>query len=445
MDDERVLAVVPFPGARPLEVSIYPDEDEWDCECGSPATICAHVIAAAVALKQAAATKVPLQDVDALLERFPVRVAAPTPRATPEPDEPARPASPRREASRATSSPRAERPRAAATPAAPTSTRRARAPVRHIAPPSERRTPQPVRYRFASTPFGLEFSRVVAYRDDVVTIEHHPGLTGDDAGGDTPIATTEADLLVQEVLDGWKGTMSLTRERVPALFAALADVDDVALDGRPVTTSGDVVAMVAVLEDRPDDALALSLRTEPPADTLHPNGVCQIGDVLHPLSDATGLGGDEVRRLLVGETYTREDTYQLVVHTLPDLERHVPVRMLSDRVPKAVLSEPRPAVYTRVEDGALVVEGRVVYGDPILGFVRRNRMSVVGDAVPIREPEEERPIAEDIHRGLGLVPGFERSFKGAEAQRFARRLAAWADEDDDREVIGEEWRALLEG
>jgi len=438
MDDETVLAVVPHPGAPPLEVSLYPLDDEWDCECGSAVSPCEHVVAAAIASQEAAKTKKPLQTLDALLERFPV---APKPKPKPEPEpEPPRSEAPERRPAAPPAS--RERRRAAEPTVSPRSRRRQREPVRHIAPPATHRRPRPVRYVFEPSHYGLSFSRVVDYGGDVVTLERR--LTGEDEGGDRPVATTAVDLLVQDALDAWGAVTVLPREHAAALLGALADAEDVRLGDRRVTTSAEPVALIAALEGAPGDKLRLSVHSEPAADELFYNGLCRVGDVLRPLDDGDGLSSDELRRLQVGETFSREDIYELVVHTLPELERRIPVRITAERFPAPVLSEPRPAVYVTVEGGALTAEGRVVYGDPIIGMVVRNRMIVVGDAVPIREPEEERPAAREIHQALGLIPGIAKTFQGAEAARFARRLARWEADADDCEIVGDAWRALAD-
>lgn len=56
-DDERVTLRVKVPGktVAPI-VNVYPDDDEWDCDCDSSADCCEHVAAAVIALRQARKT-----------------------------------------------------------------------------------------------------------------------------------------------------------------------------------------------------------------------------------------------------------------------------------------------------------------------------------------------------------------------------------------------------
>ena len=56
-DDERVTLRVKVPGRTVAPVvNLYPEDDEWDCECDSSADCCEHVAAAVIALRQARKT-----------------------------------------------------------------------------------------------------------------------------------------------------------------------------------------------------------------------------------------------------------------------------------------------------------------------------------------------------------------------------------------------------
>lgn len=52
-DDEVELKVTTGRGPLALSVSLYPQDDEWDCSCASRANVCEHVVAAILALRQA--------------------------------------------------------------------------------------------------------------------------------------------------------------------------------------------------------------------------------------------------------------------------------------------------------------------------------------------------------------------------------------------------------
>lgn len=49
--EERILSVID-PRSGALCVRVYPDDEEWDCDCSSTAEACEHVAAAAIALRQ---------------------------------------------------------------------------------------------------------------------------------------------------------------------------------------------------------------------------------------------------------------------------------------------------------------------------------------------------------------------------------------------------------
>ena len=52
-DDEVELKVTTGRGPLALSVSLYPLDEEWDCSCASRASVCEHVVAAILALRQA--------------------------------------------------------------------------------------------------------------------------------------------------------------------------------------------------------------------------------------------------------------------------------------------------------------------------------------------------------------------------------------------------------
>jgi superfamily II DNA or RNA helicase len=52
--DQIALRIVSGQKARAPEVLLFPEDEEWQCDCGSRLSVCAHIAAAVIALKQAA-------------------------------------------------------------------------------------------------------------------------------------------------------------------------------------------------------------------------------------------------------------------------------------------------------------------------------------------------------------------------------------------------------
>lgn len=432
-EDELCVAVIPVVGAEPFEVSLYPLDQEWDCECEAPEP-CAHIIAALMAAVAGA-----LADEDEMLERYP-------PKPKPKPPPPVREEPPPPEVKARANALRVQEPARRKKAPAPESAATARTPRRKPAPvrkvdrrtPKARRQPGTVSYRLVRSSYGLAVERWVVFEDDKIRLKRK--LTGDDADQAPAVATSEEDLLLQDALgEHWQDGV-ITSENVTAVLEAMALVEDLSLDGKRVEPRDEVLAeMVAFVEDFADDKVRVQVRPHPRVDEAFDNNLCVRDGILGRLVDDTQLTDLERRQMDVGRVFGNVELMSLALNVLPDLEKRVRLIRAASRVPKVVLSEPRAVAFVTVAGDRIEAEGMVVYGDPIIAKIVRNRLVPVDNEIPLREPEEERPLANSLRRDLGLTPGEPLSFEGAAAQRFAARLAAWEDGD----VIGEGWQDLV--
>lgn|GEM_PF-2264343 len=423
MDDEVVVAVIPAPGEHPHEVSLYPEDDEWECECGRE-PICEHVIASLLALTSGSIDG----DEDALLERFPPRpkrIEVVVPDLEPESEseeEKAKPARRKRQAF-------------------PGKRRKARNVQVSARKAPKRREPSPLRYELSDSSYGLQVHRIICYEDE--ELELHRKLEGDgiDARKAPPVETTEVDMFVQDALgDGWE-TGIVVRDKASDLLTALGEVEDLKLDGSPVVAVDEELArMIAFVENFGADRVRIQVRPHPPVDKTFKNGFAKRGETLGRVTIESELIGEEFRRLTLGQTYEVKQLPHLVIDILPELKKQIPVEVVTDRLPDVVLSETRAVCWVELEgEDTLHVEAFVVYGDPIIAKIVKNRLVPEGKTVPIREPDEEVPMQSAI-RQLGLVPGTKKTFTGMAARMFAQRLDDW----DDGDVVGTDWEDLLD-
>ncbi|MFT7581680.1 MAG: hypothetical protein ACI9MR_003358 [Myxococcota bacterium] len=433
LEDEITFAVIPMPGDTPLEVSIYAEDEEWDCECGSEAFVCQHVLACVIALHHVNTEGGELPDRPELITRYPLRPRPVAPLPEPKPERP----TPRATRTTSTTS-TASRARKAAAPSA-RSRPRAPGPVRRPKPVVKvHRDPGPIGYRLERTGCGLTVKRVAVFEDIEIPIKR--ALDGDDGGGDPPVVTEAADLLVQEVLGKDLEVGLVSGDLCEQLLRALDDVADLTLDGKPMSMSFDASKLVIAIEDHTSDRFRLTLRPEPPVDEHFINGLARRGDTICLIDNSSELLGEEMRRLSMGQTYESTAVQRLVTVILPDLERQLPVLRLTDRLPTLCLSEPRAEVTVERDGDTLTATGVVVYGDPAIAKVIRNRLVLLANEVPIREPEEEMLCANALKRDLNLIPGTPETFQGAAAVTFARRLEDW----DEGDVIGDDCADLLD-
>lgn len=414
LDDEVCVIVIPESGEWPYEVSLYPEDEEWECDCDRN-PICIHIIAGLMA----ATSGTEMQSDQALLERFPPRpkpVVVVVPDIVPEKVAKAKKNFPgkRRKPANAVSRPKA----------------------------IKRRVPGPVAYRLFKSSYGLTVKRTVVFDDG--ELELHRLLVGEpDLRLVPPVECTDADLLVQDILgDAWD-TGVVSDERRSDLLQALETVETLTLDGDPVVPVDELLATtVAFVENFAADRVRIQIRPEPTVDEVYDNGFALKDGRLGKLDFNSTLSNAEMRKLTLGQVFEVKQLTHLVVEVLPEMKKKIAVDVTSDRLPDVVLSEPRAVVFVKYETAlrAMEVEGMVVYGDPIIAKIIRNRLVTVGELTPIREPDEEVPMASAIRRDLGLTPGVQQRFEGKAAKAFAQRLEAWEDGD----VIGKGWEALLD-
>ena len=418
LDDEVALAVIDQPGEHPLEVSLYPDDDEWDCECGRE-PICVHVIAGLMGFTSGD----DLGDRAALLDRYPPR--------------------PRRiEVVVPDLAPKETAKKAAASRSFP---ERRRKPKNAVVPSRtvvKRRSAAPLRYELTRSSYGLRVRRIITYSDEELDLQRELEGGESDAQGTHPVLSSDADLLIQEALGDGRESGVVGREKASGLLQALALAQDVKLDGRSVSPEDQELAkMVAFVENFGQDRVRIQIRATPKVDDTYINGFARRGDTVGRLIIDSALNGEEFQRLTLGQAFEVKQLPHVVTDVLPALRKRIPVEVVTDRLPDVVLSETRAVCWVSSESAdVLHAEAFVVYGDPIIAKVVRNRLVPEGKTVPIREPDEEVPMATAIRGGLGLVPGKAETFTGGAARAFAHRLDAWEDGD----VVGDAWEAWLD-
>jgi hypothetical protein len=238
-----------------------------------------------------------------------------------------------------------------------------------------------------------------------------------------PVAFEAVDLEIERLLD-FRVRGRIPREHAPALLKLMAGCREVRLGERAVKTSGLPIGPFVVVEDQ-GDGFRVEAHPDPRIDEVFTNGILRLGDALHPVADVQvshGSFGDLAR----GRLFRGPEVAELVTRVLPELRRQVRVEVRTRRLPTLAPEEPpRVIVTARAEGQALWVEGSIVYGDPMLARVEGDLLSVVGDRVPVRDEAEERRLAEELRRELGLFPGVAARLEAEEAVAFGLRLRRW--------------------
>ncbi|MGM0576152.1 MAG: DEAD/DEAH box helicase [Myxococcota bacterium] len=360
-EDEIELKVTPSTGVA-LEVSLYPLDDDWCCDCDTRALVCKHVAAAIIATKQARGAGKDL--------------------------------------------------------------------------PTTERDVGHVRYVLRRGHRGLELERY-AVVDGSPHRMRRVSLTAAAAGRaeQPPVAVGSEDLDVEEAMD-FRPDGRILRDRMPRVLRALSRCRDVRLEDDEVQASARVVVPWGLVEEA-GDAFRVSVHPDPRIEEVFHNGAALVEGVLRPVGEA-GLSHQEMRDLGGGRYFGPTEVTSLVTEVLPELERRIRVEVRTDRLPGVSDAPPRVVVETGHHEDRLVVEGQIVYGDPVSARVVDGQLRVTGEEVPVRDTDEEDRLARELRSELGLLPGQPAVLDGEEAVAFAQRLRAWESGD----VLGDAWESF---
>ncbi|HMA93984.1 MAG TPA: DEAD/DEAH box helicase [Polyangiaceae bacterium] len=149
---------------------------------------------------------------------------------------------------------------------------------------------------------------------------------------------------------------------------------------------------------------------------------------LVPLA-ATEYCGAKYEKLVPARVYAEDEVSVLVNEVLPDLKRWFLVDVQTDRLPE-ITNDERPRILLEIAQAAdqLSVLGLLVYGDPPIARVDKNRMVHLGGPVPVRKLDLERRAMENLRQSLGLVVGVRAVVSGKEALQLAAKLDHWHGE-----------------
>jgi hypothetical protein len=256
----------------------------------------------------------------------------------------------------------------------------AEAAAKGVALPVSKTAGAAIGYRLAPDPAGLALTRVAieAGRETPITTS----VQSSAAGRGPKLATTEADLLVDQLL-GTRPDAPIGADRVDRLLQVLADVADVRFAGQPVKTSGEVVTPRAILSDAGDGVV---VRLEAPTGARAVSlGVARIGDTLHPIG-AIDLGGARFEHLPAEQRFRGRELGAVATTMVPALAARIPIEIRTRRLPSVARGMAPRVMLDVVQRGeSLSIMAIVVYGDPPVARVDGDRLVHLGGDVPVRD------------------------------------------------------------
>ncbi len=290
---------------------------------------------------------------------------------------------------------------------------------RGVSAPSPGSGPR-LRYALERVGGGLRVSRLVV-RGGEATI--FTGAISSVSG----LHLRDEDLEIDEVLRlGDSNLPSVGWKRILRAWAFLGA--QVTLDGEDVRVSERTIAPVAVVSDE-EDGFRVSLHRAAEIDEVFSGGVVRLCDTLHPASDG-GLVSHQRSTLVRGLHFGPEEVGRLVAELIPQLESMIDVRIRTSRLPDDVQRiPPRSMLWVQDRGNSLQVEAGIVYGDPVVGRVEGEGLTLLGGAVPVRDLRAERMLREELGKSLGLPFSRAISLDGETGARFVRdRLSTFSGE-----------------
>ncbi|HEU4612025.1 MAG TPA: SNF2-related protein, partial [Kofleriaceae bacterium] len=310
--------------------------------------------------------------------------------------------------------------------AAVIATEQARASGGDGALPTSTKAGAPIRYLLSPDPGGVKVERVLVRGDNSDPL---PGplmsLVG--TGKASAIATTEADLVVDQLLGVRAGPVS--GEKLDRLLEVLADARDVRWRGDPVKTSGEAVLPRAVVEDI-EAGVRVRIERDPSVRDVPAVGVARTNDdVLRPIG-AVDLSGPRLDKLPQIFDVPRAAIPELMSKTLPALAQRIEVDVRTTALPRVGgKEEPRMQIEVDQDGDKLVVFPTLVYGDPPRARVDGKSIVHLGGALPIRDEDAERRLVHRLRDELNLVPGRRVELVGREAFAMQQALGTWLRHD----------------
>ncbi len=210
----------------------------------------------------------------------------------------------------------------------------------------------------------------------------------------------------------------LAPEIIPRMFAALADRDDLFLDGQPIRLAAQPLFPRVTLCDHGTDGVALVIEAAPDIDEVVAPGVAITGGLLCSIG-RPDLCGSGLERLPRTAMYERSKLAELVARIVPSLEADCPIDVKTTRLPRVDRAlTPRLTLEMTQEGIFLTVLPLLVYGDPPCVRIDNDAMVFLRGAIPQRDRAIEQRLVHRLRDELNLAVGRRVEYRGKEAAAF---------------------------
>ena len=372
-EDEIIVRVLIKNRPISSRVMLWPDEGDWGCDCDSSDDPCAHVAAVVIAIKRQG------------LELAGVA-------ADPEPK----------------------------TSASGTST---------TSVPLE--VPE-IHYRFLRGPQGLLLERWIVKGSFEKKLENSnlAALVAGIQSGRVnfpQIPATRVDFEVDHLL-ATAGKSYLDRRTLLNLMRSFENAPHVTLDGKPLKVSPQTIGIQArLIED--GEGFRLQRFQNAAVQENFGNGIVLSNGSLRCVEHSRLTPSQQDLLTSAGRYFGPQEAARLVLEILPELEKKIPLEVLTSKLPKTREMQPSlQLVLESVDRGArMSVLAKLVYGSPVVAQVNAGQLQML-DAefskrnLLIRNENSERQLLQRLQTTLQLQTGRRVELQASDAIDFVKKL-----------------------
>ncbi len=280
-------------------------------------------------------------------------------------------------------------------------------------------------YRFSRFQGELKLDRLVVRADGTkvplkgslasVVAEHATGLD---------LAPAQEDLQLDRLI----GANGMIRpDQVLAALKLLVGHKNLEFEGQSIEIASEPLRPRATISTVGAEFL-VRLAPDPSVKQIVGSFVALTEVGLAPLA-ATEYCGAKYEKLVPERLFGPQELAVLVSELLPELKRWFVIELLTDRLPEVTTDErPRIVIDVRQQGGELSALATLVYGDPPMARIDKNRLVHIEGPVPTRKLDLERRALEHLRQSLGLTVGTRSVVSGKEAVQFAGKLDHWHGE-----------------
>lgn len=261
------------------------------------------------------------------------------------------------------------------------------------------------------------------------------------------ISATKSDFAI-DLIVATPSEHPVDRLTLLALLRALENFEDLTLDGQPVRTSSLLLGVQArVIDDGAGWRLLRFQKQE--TEKRFSGGVILAGGTLHPVEHSKLTPQEDQILTKAGQYFAPGEGLRLASEIIPILQKKIPVEVMTSRLPKTIELPPRVLISTEaISNEELSVVARLVYGHPgeaPLAYVQDlkiypvippgKRLQDIPQVIVKRDENEERQCLQKLSRLLQLQTGRPVNFTGRAALDFAKNLKGWEVEGNGIDVF----------